>query len=210
MYKKRIPVTDEFLKQRKINDILYSYLQSISYVNGGITFVYKKQFIENIEDVCILLGGIKRRSVYIQLKNLSQFGFVKEEKIEDNYGRKVDAYILSYENKFKEIPIDTLKYLVDTMSTNVIKVYVYLLNKYEWKHDYNFTKKELLEHIGYKKHGKNNYATINNLLDILIKCNLIKISKFKKVYDDGTLKDAYRIVYVKKHIYLCNVEESAE
>lgn len=54
---------------------------------------------------------------------------------------------------------EMLSYLVNTRNSNAIKIYIYLLNKFQWKEKYVFTLKELLVAIGYSENSNNSLAS---------------------------------------------------
>lgn len=94
--------------------------------------------------------------------------------------------------------LDTLKYLVDTATPNIIKVYAYLKNKYQqhlWiKKNKNpnvpkftFSRKDLVEALGYSsidgKAGTKNRSMVENILICLSNNGLIEISETEKIFN---------------------------
>lgn len=66
------------------------------------------------------------------------------------------------------IPLETLQFLNDTLKEQVIKVYIYLGQRYKYKKNYEFTVAELASHIGIKLDGnKRGYTVIDNALACL-------------------------------------------
>ena len=61
--------------------------------------------------------------------------------------------------KYKLVYYEMLSYLVNTRNSNAIKIYIYLLNKFQWKENYVFTLKELLVAIGYSENSNNSLAS---------------------------------------------------
>ena len=61
--------------------------------------------------------------------------------------------------KYKLVNYEMLSYLVNTRNSNAIKIYIYLLNKFQWKENYVFTLKELLIAIGYSENSNNSLAS---------------------------------------------------
>lgn len=186
--KKRIPMTKEFNK-KSVNDWLYGYLQSISYVdNEGRTFVYKDDV--NISSIFSNFPSSEfgespsRQKLSRDFNILKRVGFLKETKVQGLQGNFVKAYELPYDKQqlYKLIPIDTLIYILSVGSQNLLKIYVYLLSKYQWKianNDYyRFTYKELIkECLGMKSvTNSRDYTIVRNCLDALIKFKLIELS----------------------------------
>ena len=106
------------------------------------------------------------------------------------------------------IPLDTLKYLINTTNEDVIKIYVYLgqLKKCMGKESY-FTKSKLLVLMGYKttaldgvkaSTNKRDWERINNILDMLEdKLKLIECKKVYEPYKNGTVEKIYYNLYTK-------------
>lgn len=87
------------------------------------------------------------------------------------------------ENIYFLIPLKTLKYLNDNCKEHVIKIYVYLGQRYKWALDkgiaYEFTLEELGNHIGIKvKNNSRGYEIINNALELLSNSGLIDYVSF--------------------------------
>lgn len=77
------------------------------------------------------------------------------------------------------IPLDTLKFLNDTMKEQVIKIYIYLGQRYKYKPGYVFTIAEIAEHIGLTLgNNQRNYEIINNALICLKNNELINYAEF--------------------------------
>lgn len=172
---------DEFLKDKKTHDLVWGYLQTISYLDKErIRFVYidenmNASKIRENTGCCISVGTV-RNTINLYKK----MGIIRKDKVMSKDGKKeIDVYVLAGTDDVinKLIPLDTLKYLVNTATENVIKVYTYLLCKYEWKLNsgeyYQFTQKELLEHIGYANRFENS-EMIKNVLTCLENNGLIE------------------------------------
>lgn len=187
--KRIIPLTDDFMKDKTVNDKVYAYLQINSYLtNDKRRFCYKDDTIAAktihaaiSRDIKGSNGKIKKdislSSVRNALKIYYRLGLMYDEVVTDLYGNEVEAIILTQNfNYFSYIPLPTLRYLVDTSNSNVIKVYAYLLNKFDWKHrtkeQYSFTLKELCSTIGYSDKADNT-LTMRNILTSLSNNGLI-------------------------------------
>lgn len=182
--KRRIPLDKKFMT-KKINDILYGYLQVKSTLNTKTNMRYIKKddvnFTEIEED---LKYTFKRRTLVNHLSNLINYGFIGESEMIDTYGEPMKVYTFPYntDSIYKLIPIETLRYLVDTANPSVVSIYVYLLNKWEWKgNKYIFTEAELIENcLGVTSTSNSrDYIRVNNVLTCLVNNGLIE---YKKVY----------------------------
>ena len=182
--KRRIPLDKKFMT-KKINDILYGYLQVKSTLNTETNIRYIKKddvnFTEIEED---LKYTFKRRTLVNHLSNLINYGFIGESEMIDTYGESMKVYTFPYntDSIYKLIPIETLRYLVDTANPSVIAIYVYLLNKWEWKgNKYIFTEAELIKNcLGVTSTSNSrDYIRVNNVLTCLVNNGLIE---YKKIY----------------------------
>lgn len=183
-----IPLTKDFMGDKKTNDIVWGFLQIHSYKVNEKRIVYKSQakpfdiynyFMKDKEKTDNPV--ISEATIRNTIKLYKIIGIITEEKIIDKYERLVDVYVLKQDFKrFQYIKTDTLKYLVDTANINVIKVYTYLLNKFIYKKNsnekYSFTKKELCKSIGYS-YRNDNISKINNILTCLKNNGLIEYSQ---------------------------------
>lgn len=174
---RRFSLEDNFMKIKTLNDLIYGKLQSLSYLNQEKErFVYIKDF--NQSKIAQELG-IPIRTFKNNFKILQATNFVTKGTTIDLEGKLARCYYLpeNRNEKYKLIPVITLDYLLTTNTKNVIKIYLYLLDKYDWKtQDYIFTKKELLEAIGYE-YRTENLKIIDYILNDLILKKLIYINK---------------------------------
>ena len=211
--RKRIPMTKEFNK-KSINDWLYGYLQSKSYVDGeGRTFVYKEDV--NISNIYENFPSSdfgetpSRQKLSRDFNILKRVGFLREIKVQGLKGNFVKAYELPYDKQqlYKLIPIDTLIYILSVGSSNLLRIYVYLLSKYQWKitigEYYRFTYKELItECLGMKSvTNARDYTIVKNCLDALIKFKLIELSlDYDRVGDNRQLTTYFKLSKVNTNI----------
>lgn len=80
------------------------------------------------------------------MKYLIDTGYVVEEK---------DRYILpNIEDIYLLLPLDTLQFILDVVTESVIKIYIYLGQRYKFKKDYVFTQEEIAQHLGVRLDGK--------------------------------------------------------
>lgn len=170
-----------FLNDKKVNGELYALLQGLSKYdvidkgsNKFLTYVQKRE-IPKQADICEILGIKSTKTLRTHLNYLISQGYVTEED---------DKYILpEMESIYFLIPLKTLKYLNDNCKEHVIKIYVYLGQRYKWALErgnmYEFTLEELGNHIGLKiKNNSRGYEIINNALDLLSNSGLIDYISF--------------------------------
>lgn len=211
--KKRIPLNKNFM-HKSVNDWIYGYFQSKSYVDkNGVTFCYLDSIVQTdiIKSMPFNENGKKPGKMKISndIKKLMNLGFIEKGKVVDLNDEIIDAYILPFDKQqlYKIIPLDTLIYLLNVSNQNVIRIYIYLLNKFQWKvknnEYYYFTYKELIEECLGMKSTKNtrDYILIKHILDCLIKFKLIKIDTVVKKINGKTTK-TFKLISISQTIEL--------
>ena len=158
-----------FLNDPKADAELYAYLLSMSRGIEGETRVYKDSLPIQSVIATEILHYKSRRTV------INHLNYLKEQK----YIIDQDKYYLlpNKEKMYFKIPQDLLSFFIDTVKEPVIKTYIYLGQRNNYKpKQYVFTLKEICEHLGlyYQK----NSEIIKNYLFILEQLELIKIVKF--------------------------------
>ena len=156
---RRIPMEEEFMKDKMISDLLYSMLQSYSNWNKEENHRYiQKKIIKKSKWAKAL--GISRPTLDKRIGKLLE----KEYLID-----KEEYYILPNKGEYYFlVPVETLNYLINTANHNVIKIYCHLGLLYKFYGDKAYyTQSKLLEVIGYDKTDKNNHKTIKHILTSL-------------------------------------------
>lgn len=178
---KRFPantVLDEvtFLNDKKVDGEFYALYQEYSMPveeNGEYITAVNKKDLPTQAVICSKLG-IKSAKTYRSHRDyLVNSGYIIDEP-----GR----YILpNKESIFLMIPLRTLQFLNDTIKEQVIKVYIYLGQRWKFKKDYVFTVKEVGQHIGVKVDNDSRaYTLINNALLCLESIGLIKVENISE------------------------------
>ena len=155
-------------------------MQSLSYPvkqdDGTYLTVVSKDDIPKQSAMCEKLGIKSPKTLRAHLNYL----------IEREYIQKMDNgdYLLpEMENIYFLIPLPTLQYLKNNCREHVIKIYVYLGQRYKYALEqgkmYEFNLEELGSHIGLKvKNNSRGYAIINNALDLLYNSGLIDYCEY--------------------------------
>lgn len=185
-----ISTKEEVIGNKRINDIIYGFYQANSYLNEDkVRFCYKTDctaekiiaYFKEQEKEC----PVSVRTIREVNKLLINAGLFKEGEIKGLDGKIKKAYILPDLNShFVQIKTETLRYLVNTANTNVIKVYAYLKARHSMKHGYEFSKRELLEAIGYV-YKTDNLKIITDVLNCLVNNELIEIHTIKTDTGNG-------------------------
>lgn len=196
---RQFPTKESFLGEKKMDDRVYGYMQSNSYLTEEkVRYCWKTE----MSPAKILQGLGKNRvnedadaeeqeskntlpcekNIRDMIKILKTTNFIDDGTI----GKRKIYIINEIEiGNYVFIKTKTLKYLVDSANQNVIKVYAYL--KYKWEihkkgrfsEQYKFTSTELLNMLGYAASHKREYDMIDNILNSLINEGLIKIHDYQ-------------------------------
>ena len=201
--KKRFPANTTldsltFLNDKKINGELYAYLQGISKYkinnkdNRDFTTYIDKKDLPKQSKICEILGIKSPKTFRTHFSYLIEKGFIVEEE---------DVYLLpEMEDVYFLMPLKTLQYLNDNCKEHVIKIYVFLGQRYKQRlykgEQFIFTSEELGEHVGLKiKNSSRGYEVINNALDLLQNSGLIEYIS----YFDGTSQKKKLIKFSLEH-----------
>ena len=196
---RRIPTGEGVMDDKKFNDLIYAYLQTISHrvPNKQERYVWKNNFRQS--EVAKRLG-MNLRTFKRKFANLKQQGYVVDGG---------DVYNLPSVSKWCFfIPLETLEYLVDTANEKVISTYAYLGElKNEVGDNAYFTKSRLLILLGYKtlkningktvevaSTNKKDWDKINNILQCLCNNGLLQYREVKEMYNGKYIyKNYYEI-----------------
>ena len=177
-----------FLNNAKIDGELYALFQSFSVLSEDDKTVVYKSDLPTQKQMCEILGIKSTKTYRAHLTSLIEHEYVIEEN---------KRYILpKMELIYLLIPLETLQFLKDTLHQQVIKIYIYLSQRYKYKKNYVFTAEELGEHIGLQVHNNARHLTVvNNALLCLKNNGLIDYEEFieKNIY---TKK---RLLFVSSH-----------
>lgn len=163
---RQIPKTKKYTARKEYNDIMYSFLQTVSYrTKDGKRWYDPMPFNE--------LGaalGISRQTASKRFKQLVDLNLLikYEDKYEIPCIPNADAFL---------VPQDTLRWLVNSLSTNSVTIYVYLINRYiaNKEKPFVFTFNSLKEQCGLSIKTRSNNIIITDILKTLLYLNLIEI-----------------------------------
>ena len=186
MIQKRFPANTSldlttFLNDKKVDAELYSLFQEVSMPDEQKRTVVTKKNLPTQTEMCKKLGIKSPKTFRDHRDYLIDQGYIIEEG---------DHYILpNKEEIFFMIPLKTMQFLNDVLKDQIIKVYVYLGQRWKYKEGqpvYEFTELEIANHIGLKVAGNPRaYVTIKNALLCLQKLGLIEYTSF---YDSSSGK----------------------
>lgn len=159
------------MNNKKIDGELYALLLTYSYGSQNQETVIYKNSLPSQATMCTKLGIKSPKTLRAHMAYLIETGYLIDN--DDHYivPRQEDIYFM--------IPLDTLQFLTDVLQEQVIKVYIYLGQRFKFKPGYIFTVEEIGEHIGIQMgNNQRNYDMINNALVCLAKLGLIKYTEF--------------------------------
>lgn len=172
---KKSDINQLFLYDKDIDALIYTYFLDKSYPvendEGKMQTRVWKDEIPNQEEIARTCR-ISKSTYCRKLKILKDKGYI--EDYEEYY------LIKNPQSTFIHIPLETIKFFIDTCNSNVVKTYLYLaqgdkLAKSEGKHYYNFTREEIMKVIKLSPTSKEGRTTMSNILDCLQNNGLIKI-----------------------------------
>lgn len=182
MEHRKIPLKEDFMKTKTISARIYGHLQSISYLSEGKQrYVLAldatpsriqsglQQKVGNVEPLSISLGTIKNG-----LALFKKSGLITSGELIINGSKKKCFFLPEEKSHFQLIELDTLRYLVNTSNSEVIKTYAYLLNKNQHFKSYSFTTKEIAGALGYSTNNNNTYKMFNDIFTCLENNGLLK------------------------------------
>lgn len=173
-----------------IDDLLLGYLQYIATYNPHEKrlYLWKKIFLKNRKTIGKALG-ITTQTLNRHIAKLKENNLLSEDT--ENY-----YFPYNEQGKYKIINSDMLSYLITTSNCNAIKIYIYLLNKYQWKQDYVFTLRELQTAIGYSESSNNKLASdiVKNNLKRFCNDDIMNITIIQDftTAKDGSIVPVYR------------------
>lgn len=183
--KRRLSLEDTFMNY-SVDDILFGamYYLATFHPTKRVFYLTKRKFTQN-RDIIKKACNVSTQTLNNHLKKLLDLGLIQEQEIKSG-DAAYPSYTFSYEYKEKYQLVDNemLWYIVTTRSQQAIKLYVYLLDKYNWKKSNNekyvFTNIELLDALGYSTNSSNQKANsiVNNILESFLREGVIKYETF--------------------------------
>ena len=187
------------------NDLLYAFMRCLSTAKPEegkyreyLPIKHYKQNKKAIAAIC----GCSTKTIDRHLDKLCEKGLVDQgvEIIEVN-GKEYEyeCYWFPYNETgvYKIVDKDVVSYLVNTRNPQAIRIYLYLLNKYQWKKDYVFTIGEIKEVLGYSKTTKTCDDLIKHVLASFKAEGIINYEKIIEEKDIGGLNNS-KVVPVQR------------
>lgn len=168
-----------FLNNKNIDGRLYAYLQSKS-MPVKISDDYYETRVDKFD-----LGTQADFCEAIQIKSPKTLRKHLNVLIETGYLIDGDGYytLVQKQDIFFKIPLDTLRFIQNTIKEDVIKIYIYLGQRYKFAatqgRKYSFSIKEIVEHLGLSLNDKNRNF-VKDGLDALMNDELIKFVSYRE------------------------------
>jgi hypothetical protein len=171
-----------------VDDILFGamYYLATYHPHEQKLYLTKKNFAKNKTISKAVCGEISTQKLNRHLAKLIEDGLIQEKNMKSG-GETYPSYIFPYEykEKYQLVESEMLWYIVSTRNAQAVKLYIYLLNKFNWKKQeendyYIFTNRELIGALGYSTNSANNLANtmVNNVLESFSREGVIKFESF--------------------------------
>lgn len=187
---RRISLDDNFMNYKSGSDILYGFMLNRATYNKDedILYLTKSKFNRIRSSLKMLFNNEGRTFIIDNINKLKKAGFIEEGMVRTAQNPATPSYIFPNQayKRYKIISNDLLLYLVCTRNSLAVRIYTYLLDKYEWKKRegeyYDFTIKELKKAFGYSASTKT--------CGELIKLNLLSLKREGIIdYEDEYIYD---------------------
>lgn len=194
---RQIPKKKEICADKQYFDILYGYLQTISYMKNNRCRYFKKKDVNFTK-----LGqkfNLTRQTISTRFKHLIDIGLVQEFSADEYELIVLDRDYASL------IPFNTVEVLVNSLSENCINTYIYLFNRYyaNGLSEFEFTIGQIKTFIGISNKTRSNDKTITDILMVLQKLGLIEYELKTKVNEEDSfnnVKTVYKLIKLENTI----------
>ena len=155
--KRKFSLEDDFMNLT-VDDIIFGYIQHLAtYIpEKKILYVTEKEIAAHKQILAVQIEKTVK-TVTNRINKLIENKLIVRDQLEIN-GQKQPVFIIPQNTigKYKIAQDDVIWWIVSTRKLHTVKVYIYLLNKYDWKKElgaemYNFTIGEMGKVIGYSE-----------------------------------------------------------
>ena len=130
--------------------------------DGSQSFLYLSQSkYKKIRPIIKKIIGRQVREVNKRVQKLIESGYLAYDAQKKEY-----TFPFDYNQKYYIVSNDVLGYLCTVSNPFVIKIYFYLADRFNYKHNYLFTLKQLRGVLGYSTSSHN--QQVNNLLKVAL------------------------------------------
>lgn len=153
---------------KKINGLTFGIVQLLATYNKELNHLYiTKEKLKEVKQIIIKKLNVSDKTAHRYIKQLIDYDLIIET--EKNY--IINAVDTNIDN-YQIVNFNVLECIVNNSINEFdLQLYVYLLNKFNYKNNYNFTLLELSVALGYSKtyRGNNNTKikeSLNNLKNL--------------------------------------------
>lgn len=179
--KRWISLEHDFMDLKK-DDKMYIYLITLTNYRkkDNLIWLDKQVYYSNKDYLMDLCGYKSQNSLRNNMKKWLDCGLIEEGTVEYSYNDetvKVQAYIFkNYDEvgKYQLVDLEILKKLINVKNKHSIQIYVYLLSKYLFKKNYEFTLLELREAMNLSRNTNNRDSLLKDILEDLYVSGYIK------------------------------------
>lgn len=183
---RRIPTEGVFLHY-SVDDIVYGYLQaSADYDTTNQTLYIHKSKMPGIKKMLqTIIGCSSKRTIDNKINTL-----IEKNLLADDTHNGKPAILFPYDTneKYRIVDTELLFSLVCVYRPMVLKVYIYLLDKYKWKsksnENYIFTLNELVQMMGYAPTSRKQEPIIREILNNLRNNKFIDFEEFYEINEN--------------------------
>lgn len=199
---RQMPSVEKYTSDKDYNDLLYGYLQAISFSDmdeeGNVyRFLEKNQI--NFSGISRELNGvISRQLVAKKFQHLIDMGLIAP--IEDGTGR---YKLINLQSSLAAlVPTKTLKFINNCLKARVASIYVLLLKRYYCSEQkpFQITLEQMQRFVGLKPKNGDNDDVIRDILDVLVLLGLIEKEKRYSSVDKKTRLYITKVTNIVKKV----------
>ena len=195
---RRVSLEPDFMDYNS-DDLLYGAMAYLATYHPELDLLYltKKNYKKAQKDLVNLIGATPK-TLSRHLTRLKEKGLIGEKTIYVGENQvEYDCYTFPYnpKGKYQIVDNEMLWYVVSTRNHQAVRVYITLLNWYNWKKElgetYVFDNKDLLAKLGYSTSSSNGLLSsmITNILESFGREGVIKYVEFmdEKIDNKGNI-----------------------
>ena len=199
-YERYFSLEEDFMNY-KVDDLLYGYMfyhaTPIEESEDKVKFYLRIKKYNTMRKNLKKLLDVDIKTLKRHLDLLMNNGLIWKEMMKIN-DKDEEVFIFKSDDfigKYQKVNYTILEYLIRTSSKQKIKMYIYLLDKYQWKRKENdcylFTKRELLGVLGYETKNISStdmsYGIVSDNLDSLYRegALIFEVVKMKEKMENG-------------------------
>ena len=187
---------------KNINGVFFGFIQLYATYSPQLECLYlTKENVKQVKQIVIETLKISDKTASRYFKKIIEENLISEIILENQIVYKINSIDTNVDN-YQIVNYNVLDYILNNSINEFdLQIYVYLLNKYNYKKNYEFTLKELSLSFGYSETYKGkNYKNFKECLSNLKKLNIIdfEIVYTEKIIESKTVYvPAYKIIYVR-------------